>query len=278
MLTQTAARQLVTDPGGRVTGVECLSLRDAPAGARLAHRVLHRWSVKPYLYVPKLGRILHRPVALAGAPLRAPLRIGAARGVILAAGGFAASRAMMRAHAPNARGGLPLATPGDDGSGIRLGTQAGGATAFLDRVSVWRFLSPPPALLAGVLVDRAGQRVCDESRYGAALGDAILRHGGRAWLLVDHATRAAGPPPGPRFDPVVPAPAGLVPAEPGRGPRPRRGRGRGPGRRRSGRPGRHRSRLQRRQPRPGAHPRARRTRPAASPPPCAARRTSRRTT
>jgi 3-oxo-5alpha-steroid 4-dehydrogenase len=41
-----------------------------------------------------------------------------------------------------------------------------------------------------VLVDRAGQRICDESRYGAALGDAIIGHGGRAWLLVDHATRA----------------------------------------------------------------------------------------
>lgn len=190
VLTQTAARQLVTDPSGRVTGVECLSLRDAPAGARLAHRVLHRWSARPYLYVPKLGRVLHRPVAWLERRYARPLRIGAARGVVLAAGGFAANRAMMRAHAPNARGGLPLATPGDDGSGIRLGTQAGGATAFLDRVSVWRFLSPPPALLAGVLVDRAGQRVCDESRYGAALGDAILRHGGRAWLLVDHATRA----------------------------------------------------------------------------------------
>jgi 3-oxo-5alpha-steroid 4-dehydrogenase len=190
VLTQTAARQLVTDPGGRVAGVECLSLRDAPAGARLAHRVLHRCSARPYLYVPKLGRVLHRPVAWLERRYARPLRIGAARGVVLAAGGFAANRAMMRAHAPNARGGLPLATPGDDGSGIRLGTQAGGATAFLDRVSVWRFLSPPPALLAGVLVDRAGQRVCDESRYGAALGDAILRRGGRAWLLVDHATRA----------------------------------------------------------------------------------------
>jgi 3-oxo-5alpha-steroid 4-dehydrogenase len=190
VLTQTAARQLVTDPSGRVTGVECLSLRDAPAGARLAHRVLHRWSARPYLYVPKLGRVLHRPVGWLERRYARPLRIGAARGVVLAAGGFAANRAMMRAHAPNARGGLPLATPGDDGSGIRLGTQAGGATAFLDRVSVWRFLSPPPALLAGVLVDRAGRRVCDESRYGAALGDAILRHGGRAWLLVDHATRA----------------------------------------------------------------------------------------
>ena len=46
-----------------VTGVECLSLRAAPSWARLAHRVLHRWSVRPYLYVPKLGRILHRPVS-----------------------------------------------------------------------------------------------------------------------------------------------------------------------------------------------------------------------
>jgi 3-oxo-5alpha-steroid 4-dehydrogenase len=56
-------------------------------------------------------------------------------------------------------------------------------------VSVWRFLSPPPALLTGLLVDRAGARVCDESRYGAAIGEAIVRRGGRAWLLVDRATR-----------------------------------------------------------------------------------------
>src|SRR5258705_8319547 len=49
VLTQTTARELVTDPDGRVTGVACLSLRAAPGWARLAHRVLHRWSVKPYL-------------------------------------------------------------------------------------------------------------------------------------------------------------------------------------------------------------------------------------
>ena len=190
VLTQTTARELVTDPAGRVTGVACTSLRGAPGWARLAHRVLHRWSVKPYLYVPKAGRILHRPVAELERRYGRAVRVGAARGVIVAAGGFAASRPMMRAHAPAARGGLPLATPGDDGSGIRLGTGAGGATAFLDRVSVWRFLSPPPALLGGVLVDRDGDRVCDESRYGAALGDAIVRRGGRAWLLADRATLA----------------------------------------------------------------------------------------
>ena len=190
VLTQTAAEHLVTGPGGRVTGVACRSLRGAPGWARLAHRVLHRWSVKPYLYVPKAGRLLHRPVAWLERRYARPLRIGAARGVVLAAGGFAANRPMLRSHAPTARGGLPLATPGDDGSGIRLGTEAGAATAYLDRVSVWRFLSPPPALLAGVLVDRAGQRICDESRYGAALGDAIIGRGGRAWLLIDQATRA----------------------------------------------------------------------------------------
>jgi 3-oxo-5alpha-steroid 4-dehydrogenase len=107
--------------------------------------------------------------------------------VVLAAGGFAANKTLLREHAPQARGGLPLATPGDDGSGIRLGTETGGATALLDRVSVWRFITPPPALIEGVLVNEAGQRICDESRYGAAIGAAVVAHGGRAWLLADQA-------------------------------------------------------------------------------------------
>ena len=63
VLTQTAAERLVIGPGGRVAGVHCLTLRDAPGWVRLAHQVLHRWSVKPYLYVPKAGRVMHRPVA-----------------------------------------------------------------------------------------------------------------------------------------------------------------------------------------------------------------------
>jgi 3-oxo-5alpha-steroid 4-dehydrogenase len=56
---------------------------------------------------------------------------------------------------------------------------------------VWRFLSPPPALLRGVLVDADGKRICDESRYGAAIGDEIVRRGGRAWLFIDQATITA---------------------------------------------------------------------------------------
>jgi 3-oxo-5alpha-steroid 4-dehydrogenase len=187
VIGQTTARHLVTDASGRVTGVECATLRGAPAAA---HRVLHRLARKPYLYAPKLGRALHRPVAWLERRYGRALTVGARGGVVLAAGGFVTSRPMMREHAPAYRGGLPLGTPGDDGSGIRLGTAAGGATRFLDRVSVWRFLSPPPALLTGVLVGPDGRRLCDESRYGAAVGEAVVRAGGRAWLLVDRDTVA----------------------------------------------------------------------------------------
>ena len=189
--SQTTARTLITDETGWVTGVECRTMRGAPAWARVAHRELHRWTAKPYLYAPKLGRLLHRPVARLEERHGRPLRIRARRGVVLAAGGFVANRPMMREHAPAYRGGLPLGTPGDDGSGIRLGTGVGGTTAFLGRVSVWRFLSPPSALLSGVLVGRDGRRVCDESRYGAAVGAAMMAgHGGQAWLLADRATLA----------------------------------------------------------------------------------------
>ncbi len=187
---QSAAVRLITDDG-RVTGVACRSLRGAPWWARTAHRVLHRVARKPYLYVPKAGRLMHRPVGWLERRYGRPLLVGAARGVVIAAGGFGASRELLRAHAPSARGGLPLATPGDDGSGLLLGTGAGGAAALLDRVSVWRFLSPPPALVRGVLVDADGKRICDESRYGAAIGDEIVRRGGRAWLFADQATIAA---------------------------------------------------------------------------------------
>jgi 3-oxo-5alpha-steroid 4-dehydrogenase len=184
-----AVRLIIAD--GRVTGVECRSLRAAPLWVRAAHRALHNAARKPYLYVPKFGRVMHRPADWLERRYGRTLLVGAARGVVIAAGGFGANREMMHAHAPSARGALPLATPGDDGSGIRLGTGAGGAAALLDRVSIWRFLSPPPALLRGVLVDRDGKRICDESRYGAAIGDEIVRRGGSAWLLVDQDTLTA---------------------------------------------------------------------------------------
>src|SRR5262249_46400342 len=186
VVPQTRAEQLMTGAVGQVTGVQCVSLRGAPWWARTAHRLLHKLGKKPFLYLGGLGRRMHQPVAALERRCARPLQVGARRAVIIAAGGFIANRALVREHAPAYRGGLPLGTVADDGSGIRLGSAVGGATKFLDRVSCWRFITPPSAFLGGLLIDRAGQRVCDESLYGAAIRAALVRrHDRRAWLLVD---------------------------------------------------------------------------------------------
>lgn len=188
---QTRVQRLLTDEAGRVTGVEVATLALAPAWVRRAHRLLARWAAKPGLYVPSMRKVLERRVADWERRHARTEVILARRGVVLAAGGFIANRAMVREHAPAYRGGLALGTAGDDGSGILLGAAAGGATARLDRVSAWRFITPPSAFLGGLIVDSDGRRVIDESRYGAAVGEALIeRHGGRGWLLVGEQTVA----------------------------------------------------------------------------------------
>lgn len=186
VLRQTRAVALVRDESDRVVGLECLSLGGAPGWARSAHSLAHKLGKKPFLYAGKLGRRLHKPVAWLEATRAQSVRIGARHGVVIAAGGFVANRAMLREHAPAYRGGLALGTVADDGSGIQLGVSAGGATRFLDRVSCWRFITPPSAFLPGLIVNSAGRRICDESRYGAAIGEALVAEGDRrGWLLLD---------------------------------------------------------------------------------------------
>ncbi|WP_243788142.1 FAD-binding protein [Saccharopolyspora gloriosae] len=186
IVDQTRCTELITDATGRVRGVECASLSTASRRVRQVHRVSSKLAAKPGIYVPAWGKRLHAVAERLERRHARPLRVRARRGVVLAAGGFVANREMLRRHAPLYRGGLPLGTRGDDGSGIRLGTSVGGATDKLGNVSAWRFITPPSPLLSAVLVDEHGDRVCDESRYGAALGDALInRHGGRGWLLID---------------------------------------------------------------------------------------------
>ncbi|OLF11401.1 hypothetical protein BLA60_10485 [Actinophytocola xinjiangensis] len=164
---------------GQATGVARPTLAGRPVD------VLNRLATKPGLYVPALARRLHRGVTAIEARWSRPWRVRARRGVVLAAGGYVNDRALMREHAPAYRGGLPLGTRADDGSGIRLGVEAGGVTARLSAVSAWRFLTPPSAFVRGALVDGSGRRFVDESSYGAAIGDRLIARGGRAWLLVD---------------------------------------------------------------------------------------------
>jgi 3-oxo-5alpha-steroid 4-dehydrogenase len=191
VLTQTTARNLVVDDDGRVTGLVADTLKDAPAGVRARHRRLAQYSAKPGIYVPSLRKSLHRRVERIERAHGRELRITARRGVVLAAGGFIANREMVREHAPAYRGGLALGTSADNGSGIRLGVEAGAATGELGRISAWRFITPPSAFLGGIIVDAGGKRVIDESRYGAAVGEKLIEdHGSKGWLLVDAPTVA----------------------------------------------------------------------------------------
>ncbi|MGK3203900.1 FAD-binding protein [Amycolatopsis sp. MEPSY49] len=185
VLTQTHVRSLVQEDG-RVTGLVADSLSDAPARVRARHQRFAQYAAKPGIYVPSLRKSLHRRVERFERAHGRELRITARRGVVLAAGGFIANREMVREHAPRYRGGLALGTSADNGSGIRLGVEAGGATGELGRVSAWRFVTPPSAFLGGIIVDAGGRRVIDESRYGAAVGEKLIEeHESKGWLLVD---------------------------------------------------------------------------------------------
>nr|WP_308190183.1 FAD-binding protein [Amycolatopsis sp. GM8] len=186
VLPGTRATELITDDAGAVTGVRVRTLRDAPTWVRRAHRVLGRYSAKPGIYVPAIRKALSRQAERLERRYAREEELTARRGVVISAGGFIANRAMVREHAPAYRGGLALGTSADDGSGIRLGVGAGGATAFLDRVTAWRFVTPPSVFIRGLIVDRNGTRVIDESRYGAAVGEALIQHHeAKGWLLVD---------------------------------------------------------------------------------------------
>ncbi|MGL4306970.1 MAG: FAD-binding protein [Mycobacteriaceae bacterium] len=186
LFRQTKAQQLVTDANSRVIGVRCSTLKSAPNWVQRAHALAGLLSAKPGLYSPYLRKMLDKIVVGLENKFAQELSIGARAGVILCAGGFIANTAMVRQWAPQYRGGLALGTAGDDGSGIAMGVAAGGSTALLSKISAWRFITPPSALLSAILIDKQGCRVIDESRYGAAVGQELIEnHSGKGWLLVD---------------------------------------------------------------------------------------------
>ncbi|MFD4368956.1 FAD-binding protein [Rhodococcus sp. NPDC058521] len=183
---QTKASKLIVDDEGAVIGLECATLRDASVSVRRRHAILCALSDKPGVYSPPTRNILDRLIARIEKKHARTIRIQARHGVVLSAGGFVQNRKMLYTHAPDYKGGIPLGTSGDDGSGINLGVEVGAGTAKLDKVSAWRFIVPPSAFLGTLLVGPDGRRMVDESRYGAALGSAMVKQsGGAGWLLAD---------------------------------------------------------------------------------------------
>ena len=193
--TKTQAVRLVVDESGRVLGVEARQIPPGSAAARehAAHLRRGNWFVSMYPFFLPGARAAHalarRSFARAAqieANRRVTLRYRAARGLCLAAGGFIFNRSMVDHHCPAFAGGVPLGTPGDDGSGIRLGQTVGGAVAHMDRATAWRFINPPLAWSQGIVVDGRGERFVDECCYGATIGDVMVAQAaGRGWLLLD---------------------------------------------------------------------------------------------
>ncbi len=182
----TRVTRLLQDESGRVTGVEAMTMNYAPQHIQRRYRRLSALSSKPGVYYPPLRKAMDRRLDKLEQRYAQALHINARRGVILCAGGFFENRQWRQRYAPEFTDGLPLGTSGDDGSGIALAESAGAVTDRMDNVSVWRFITPPSAFISTIVVDEQGRRILDESRYGAALGHAMVKHhGGKGWMLAD---------------------------------------------------------------------------------------------
>jgi 3-oxo-5alpha-steroid 4-dehydrogenase len=179
---------LLQDDDGRVVGVRYRQLAGFHAWL---HGAYERWAIKVVNYNPKVARSFRRRAAALEKKHGVDREIRAARGVILAAGGFIYNREMVKAHAPDYRKGMPLGTAGCAGLGIQLGQSVGGAVDQMNRVSAWRFLNPPPAFTEGLLLNGEGRRYVNESLYGAAVGEAMVDgNDGVGLLVIDEALKA----------------------------------------------------------------------------------------
>jgi 3-oxo-5alpha-steroid 4-dehydrogenase len=185
--TQTEVQRLIFSPAGEILGEEGRSI-PPDSGWAAIHGRLSRINAKAITYAPPLARQITALLERIMDRCSEPFRLRARAGIILAAGGFVFNREMVARHAPLYQRCLPLGTAGDDGSGIRLGKSAGGATARMTSMSTWSFYVPPDILTRGVLVSKQGERICNEELYGATQADLIAAHGGEAYLVFDSNT------------------------------------------------------------------------------------------
>lgn len=115
-------------------------------------------------------------------------KIEARKGVILCAGGFSMNAEMLAAECPRLADARieKQGTPGDDGSGIKLGQSAGGHAQYLSDCFVTSPFYPPGQLVKGLLVNKDGVRFVAEDSYHSKSAAACLEQtDSAAYLIAD---------------------------------------------------------------------------------------------
>ncbi|HUD90883.1 FAD-dependent oxidoreductase [Sphingobium sp.] len=112
--------------------------------------------------------------------------VRAAKGVVLATGGFVFNEDMRRRYCPET---FKISSPigdQDDGSGIELGVGAGGDAIHMEQFFTTCPWTMPEPQAHGVFVNQAGQRFINEDCYhGRVSRCAVDQMGGRVYLLLD---------------------------------------------------------------------------------------------
>jgi len=116
--------------------------------------------------------------------------VAAARGVLLATGGFAMNHEMLAEFCPfMAREDVhKVSGAWSDGAGIRLGAGVGAVPVHMDGVLITSPIYPSESLIKGLLVNKFGRRFVPEDSYHGRTTAEILRPPDqKAWLIVDNA-------------------------------------------------------------------------------------------
>ncbi|TAL02851.1 MAG: FAD-dependent oxidoreductase [Rhodospirillaceae bacterium] len=133
------------------------------------------------------------------------MTVGAARGVLICAGGFAHNSAMRKQYQrPPISDAWTFSNPGDTGEAVNVMAQAGAGLALMDEAwwnSTWfgpggkkDQIVPELVKPHGILVDHAGKRMVNEANSYMEIGRAIYDRQARtpaipAWLVMDARSR-----------------------------------------------------------------------------------------